>query len=428
MSLSRVAETWGTPSYVYDLADIRKAHEDLRAALPAPSRLYFSVKANPHPDVASEFARLGCLAEIASCGEAQAAVAAGFRSGEILMTGPGKSDADISAALSLGIRRFSADSPTDLDRIAALAAEHHAEARCLLRVNADTPVPGMGLSMTGTQSQFGADASWLTTAPGQFRSRPGAAVTGLHLYMGTNTADMSTLAGQFETSIRLARKLRDALGITLEEVDLGGGFGMPYARAGGRPSYDGLRSMIVPVLDSELPGWRGGQPVISFESGRYLAGGCGNLLCQVLDVKASKGRTFVVLDSGINHLGGMSGLRRIPRIVPDLITLGLTPGARAGQEMTDCAVVGPLCTPLDAWSAGVALPALLPGDVVAVPNVGAYGLTASLLAFLGHPAPAEIVMDGPDVVSATRLSLHRTVVTPPSTPRTAAWTATSRSA
>lgn len=421
MSFSEFAELWGTPAYVYDVADVRLAHAALRAALPTPSRLYFSVKANPHPDVAAEFARLGCRAEVASRGEVQAAVEAGFDPGEILMTGPGKSVADISVALTSGVRAFSADSPADLGRIASLAAERGVEARCMLRVNTETPVPGMGLAMTGTPSPFGADVSWLMSRPELFRGRLGARVVGLHLYMGTNIGDLDTLAEQFVTSIRLASRLREALRIPLEEVDLGGGFGMPYARAGGRPSFESLPSRLLPVLDKELPGWRDGRPVISFESGRYLAGGCGHLLCRVLDVKVSKGRTFVVVDSGINHLGGMSGLRRIPRIVPDLITARDRDG-----RLTDCAVVGPLCTPLDAWSVGVDLPRLLPGDVVAVPNVGAYGLTASLLAFLGHPAPTEIVVDGATVVSASRLAVSRTAVTFPPGPSSEAAALTTR--
>jgi diaminopimelate decarboxylase len=410
VNLRDVAESYGTPTYVYDRADIRRACADLRHALPAPSRLYYSVKANPHPDVASELARLGCRAEVASAGEVDAALAAGFRAGEVIMNGPGKSRWDIEWAIGTGMRHFSVDSPTDLARVGTVAEELGAAVTCLLRVNADQPVPGMGLSMTGTASGFGADASWVLAEPERFRRYGGASVTGLHLYMGTNIDDVNVLATQFETSIRLAAQVRAALGIELTEVDLGGGFGAPYARSGGRNSYAALAPRLEPLLDELMPGWRDGCPTIAFESGRYLLGGCGILVCRVLDVKVSKGRTFVVLDSGINHLGGMSGLRRIPRIVPDLVT------AREPEGFVDdCAVVGPLCTPLDSWSQGVTLPRLYPGDVLAVPNVGAYGLTAGLLAFLGHRPPTEVVLDGAEEVSVSRLTMGRTPVRTPAT-------------
>jgi diaminopimelate decarboxylase len=402
VNLTELAEQWGTPAYVYDRADARRAYRDLRDALPDPSRLYYSIKANPHPDVAGELAVLGCHAEIASQGEVTAALAAGFGADHILMTGPGKSRADIDRALEHGIRRFSVDSPADLTRVGARAVALGADVHCLLRVNADQPVPGMGLSMTGTASAFGADASWVLARPELFQESGNARVTGLHLYMGTNIQDIDVLTAQFVTSIQLASRIRDALRVPLAEVDLGGGFGMPYARVGLRPDFTALRPQLEPLLSREFPGWRDGAPVVSFESGRYLVGGCGWLLCEVLDVKVSKGRTFVVLNSGINHLGGMSGLRRIPRIVPDLVM-----AEDSTARIPDATVAGPLCTPLDCWSQQVWLPATQPGDLVAVPNVGAYGLTASLIAFLGHPPARELVLDNSVIVSVSQLTFGR---------------------
>lgn len=402
----------GTPLYVYDVADLRRAHADLREAIGAGSTLYYALKANPHPLVAGELARLGCGCEVASAGEVGLALSAGFAAADILFTGPAKSDADLDAALTAGVRRFSVDSPADLRRLGRAAADYGVTLSCLLRVNADRAVPGMGLTMTGTASQFGADASWVTSCPEAFASAGGARVTGLHLYMGTNIDDLEVLCAQFATSVALAGSLRRLLGGGLLDIDLGGGFGMPYARIGRRPSYRELAARLPPLCDRDLPGWREGLVRLAFESGRYLAGGCGVLVCQVIDVKVSKGRTFVLLDAGINQLGGMSGLRRVPRIVPDLLPLaGAADAARGWIE--DCVVAGPLCTPLDTWCQGVRLPRLRPGDLVATPNVGAYGLTASLVAFLGHGPAPEVVVDSDrpgEPPRASRLALVREAV------------------
>jgi len=393
---------FGTPSYVYDLADVRHAHADLVAALPRPSALLYSLKANPHPDVASQLAKLGCRAEISSGGELDVALASGFSPASMLYTGPGKRSEDLADAVRRGVRRFSVDSPVDLKRVAAAAGAAAVEVECLLRINADEPVPGMGLSMTGVASQFGADASLVSKKPEAFRGLEGAPVRGLHLYMGSGIEDETVLMRQFETALCLVRQVSEALRVPLREVDLGGGFGTPFARTGDRPVYATLAERLRDRLDRELPGWTHSEPAVSFESGRYLVGGCGTLLARVLDVKVSKGRTFVVLDTGVNHLGGMSGLRRVPRVVPDLL-----PDAPPSSWQEGCSVVGPLCTPLDILSQGVRLPRLEVGDVVRIPNVGAYGLTASLLAFLGHAAPTEIVLDRDRIVSASHLELHR---------------------
>lgn len=401
MNAEHVARRYGTPTYVYDRGEVRAAYAQLDAALPAPSALYYSLKANPHCDLGAQLATMGASAEISSAGELRSALEAGFDARETLMTGPGKTPELLAAAVARGVRRFSVDSPADIDRLDAVCRSRGVTARFLLRVNADTPVPGMRMTMTGAPSQFGADASWLLAEPERFASRDRAALAGLHFYTGTNAEDPDALVLQLATSIELAGRLRSALGLRLDEVNLGGGFGHPFARAGARPDLRRLRRHLEPLLDTHLAGWRDRAPLASFESGRYLVAASGRLVCRVVDVKRSKGRTFVILDSGIHHLGGMSGLRRLPRIVPELV------GPRNGDAIFEATVTGPLCTPLDTWGVGVRLPTLRPGDVVTVPNVGAYGLTASLLAFLGHDPPCEVVVDGHEVVSATRLTLSR---------------------
>jgi diaminopimelate decarboxylase len=398
-----VAGLYGTPAYVYDLAEVRRAHGELAAMLPGQSLLYYSVKANPHPAVGRELARLGCGAEVSSAGEIEAAVAAGFPPGRCLVTGPGKTPAEIALAIQHEITDFSVESPADLRRVEAAAAAAGTPVSCLLRVNPDTRVPGMGLSMTGVPSQFGVDAAWVREHPGQFAAGQWATIRGLHLFMGSNLADEDVLLRQFDVAMATVAGIEQALALPLPFLDLGGGFAAPYARPGTRPAYPRLRARLAGLA-------RRGQPrQLAFESGRYLVGGCGTLVASVADVKNSKGVMYVVLDSGINHLGGMSGLRRVPAV-----RVGLVASA-AGDEVPGCHVVGPLCTPLDGWARGVTLPRLRPGDLVTVPNVGGYGLTASLLAFLSRPAAVEVVVDGDEILAADRLTLTRQPV-PPSPP------------
>ncbi|WP_436536191.1 type III PLP-dependent enzyme [Actinoplanes sp. HUAS TT8] len=402
MNLTAIAEQYGTPAYVYDLAAIRAAHADLTAMLPASAKLYYSLKANPHPLVVEQLYRLGCHAEVSSAGEIDAALAAGVHAEHILLTAPGKSTATVRHALRHGIRRFSLDSPVDLRRVAALAEQAGTDVRCLLRVNADQPVAGLGLTMTGAPSAFGADASWIEADPAQFRGGGRVRIEGLHLYMGTNITDEDALVAQFDTAAATAERLRPVLG-ELIEVDLGGGFGAPYAHEGSRALWPSLRPRIEQVLDRRLAGWRDAHPAVAFESGRYLAGSSGSLLCGVVDVKSSKGKTFVVLDTGINHLGGMAGLRRLPPLRPALVAADRP----SGRPQVRTTVVGPLCTPLDTFLREADFPEVRPGELLVVPNVGAYGLTASLLGFLGHPTPVEIVCDGDTVRDVSHLVLGR---------------------
>jgi diaminopimelate decarboxylase len=394
-----------TPAYVYDVAEVRRCYALLHRTVPQPSTVYYAVKANPHPDLLATLCALGASAEVCSVGEVDAALAAGFRPDQLLYTGPGKRSADIRHALSLGVAEFSVDSRHAVDQLAGLAAAADRRARCLLRVNDDVAVPGQGLVMTGVSSQFGVDLRAVLADPAGFASRPHVEVAGLHLYMGTNIDSEDALVAQFCQAARTARMLAEALGTRWRVVNLGGGFGAPFARAGVLPRFPGLADRLGTTLDETLPGWRDGAPAITFESGRYLAATCGALVARVLDVKESHGQRVVVLESGVNHLGGMSGLRRLPQIAPDLEPVG-TPEASAG-ETAPALVSGPLCTPLDVWARRAELSAVSPGDVVRVANVGAYGLSASLVTFLGHPLPTEVVVDDGRIRSSSRLTVTR---------------------
>jgi len=396
MSAQQLVERFGSPLYTYDLATMGAAHADLVGQLPASSRLLYSVKANPHPELIRHLHRLGCGVEVSSTGELDAALVAGVSIGDIVHNGPAKSRTDLEHAVNAGVRLFSVDSAAQLRALGHVAAQHDRTVDVLLRVNGDSHAAGAGLAMTGTASQFGIDAAALEADPGSFHA-PHVAVRGLHFYLGTNVTDEAALIDVFGTAVRLAERLRAVLPGPIDILDLGGGFAAPYARAGSRTQYPGLRRALTELLDRHMPH----RPAVYFESGRYLAAECGRLIATVQDVKESKGRTFVLLDSGINHLGGMAGLRRVPPLMPELSTTG------TGRTPVTCDVVGPLCTPLDAWSRRVQLPRMSAGDVVEVPNVGAYGLTGSLIGFLSHEPPVEVILDGDCPLHVSRLALIR---------------------
>jgi diaminopimelate decarboxylase len=168
-----------------------------------------------------------------------------------------------------------------------------------------------------------------------------------------------------------------------------------------RPRYALLRAALEDALDEHFPYWRSGTPEIAFEAGRYLAGDCGELITSVTNVKQSRGQTFAIVDAGINTLGGMAGLGR-------LMPVAVTPDFAEQPTGTEAVTLaGPLCTPGDLLARNVQIPAPEPGDILTIPNVGAYGLTASLVLFLGRPACCEVVTRGGEVVAASQLELCR---------------------
>ncbi|MCX4850443.1 alanine racemase [Streptomyces sp. NBC_00893] len=402
-----------TPAYVYDLAELRANWRRLRTMLPEGTGLFYSMKSNPHPEVVRELRIAGAAVEVCSRGEVASAIEAGWPASELLYGGPGKRDEDLEEALRCGVRQFSVDSPAALDQIDRLAGALGLHCRAILRINDAVPTRGQGLAMSGRASQFGADVEWVVAEPQAFSGRKHVTVEGIHCYMGTNYTEADDLVAQFSRSLTAAMRATEALtphGMCLHMLDLGGGFGAPFARAGGSLIWNGLAARVASLLDEVVPGWRRGAPYVTFESGRYLTATAGTLFTKVLDVKQSHGTTVVVVDSGINHLGGMAGLRRVPPLLPTLVRADGKDPAANGSVTVPTLVAGPLCTPLDTWARSTPLPPLELNDILAVPNVGAYGLYASLVAFLGHPLPIEVIVDSerPDLEpSASRLELVR---------------------
>ncbi|MFI6326555.1 alanine racemase [Nonomuraea sp. NPDC050556] len=401
--LSRWAAAFGSPFYLYELSRVDQACADLLADLPPGIVLYFSLKANPHPQIAARLRRAGCRAEVSSAGELATARQAGFGGTEILFTGPGKTPADLSAAIAAGARRFSVESPADYDRLARAAERAQTAIECLLRVNTGRASGASGLRMTGSASAFGIDIDQLLQSPERFVS-PSAPVVGAHFFPLCNARDEQSLLAELAGSAEAAAALRDKAGLPMRVVDLGGGFAAPYAQHADRPRYPLLAAKLSVTLDQFLPGWRDGGVEVCFESGRYLCGDSGELVCTVLDVKHSAGQVFLVLDAGINHLGGMAGLGRM---LPASELAGLDGKPPVGARGT---VVGPLCTPADVLSRQSDIGGLAPGDLVRIPNTGAYGLTASLIAFLSRTTPAEVVADAGELVDVSRLDLVRTPI------------------
>ena len=397
-----LAARYGTPLYVYDLDRVAAAHRGLREVLPAAFSIYYSFKANPHPDIARTLRETGdrpCRAELCSVGELAAALEAGYQGSECLYSGPGKTAGELDTAIAAGVRRFSVESLVDLRRVGSVARRHGVVAECLVRVNATASKTATSIRMTGTPSQFGIDREQLPGLLPELLDVEGARVVGAHFFPLSNAKDADGLIAEFRHSILTAAELR-AEGLPLELLDLGGGFAAPYAVPGSRPAYPKLRGELEHALDTHLPDWRDGGLEIACESGRHLVGTAGELVTGVSDVKESRGHRFVVLDAGINTLGGMAGLGR-------LLPLALELDCGAGGTAT---LAGPLCTPGDLLGRGVEVPDLAPGDLVTVPNVGAYGVTASLVLFLGRPAPVEVTVRGGEVLSATRLHTARTPV------------------
>jgi diaminopimelate decarboxylase len=235
------------------------------------------------------------------------------------------------------------------------------------------------------------------------RHRDDIEVLGFHCYLGSQLSTCEALLAAFGHALDVMERVGSACGIRPRIADLGGGFPWPYAAPGEGPDLTPLAArleqLVAPIRAQGTDVW--------FESGRSLAAPASRLLTTVMDVKKRGGKTLVVVDAGVNVLGGMSGLGRILR--PSTVLRNLS--APDGPELT-VDVVGPLCTPLDRLSASTTVADPRIGDVLCVENVGAYATTAALSAFLSRPTAVELITSGDEVIGAWALSTGFAPVVP----------------
>lgn len=390
VAVSELAKAYGTPLYVYDGGAMRRAYQQLAHAVSGFAEVYYSIKANPNPHVARVFAEAGAGLEIASGAEFRAARAAGCAPERILFAGPGKSAEELALAIENGVGEIHLESFEEIAHVARIAANLARDIHVAVRINPISSARGGAMQMGGRPAQFGFDEEAIDSVLETVGAHPRLRLGGVHVFSGTQILDADILAAQWEHSISLAARIAARLDKPLETIDLGGGLGIPYHT--GDKILDLARLAAVSrSLRDKLeadPLLRDARVIL--EPGRFLAGSAGIYLMAVRSVKMSRGTRFVVCDGGMHHHLAASG--NLGQIVKRDYPI-LAAGKMQVADRTPCSVVGPLCTPLDTLGRTTSLPQVAEGDLIAVLQSGAYGLTASPLGFLSHPTPAEVMVE-----------------------------------
>lgn len=376
--LDDIAARVGTPVYVYDAARIREACEAFTTALaPAPHAVHYALKANSTLALVRLIRRLGLHADANSGGEIEVALRAGFLPGQIVFTGVGKTADELDRAVSLDLKAINAESPGELDRIAARARAAGTTVRVALRVNPDIDAQSHPHISTGLRTnKFGMPIEEARAIYRDHARQTGLDAVGVHVHVGSQITSVEPLRRAAERVVALARELRDD-GFRIEHVDIGGGLGISYdgSPVPGAAEY---AAAILPILrDTGL--------TVIVEPGRAIVGAAGTLLARVVDLKTyGGGPTFAVLDAGMTELMRPALYNAFHRIV------AVNP--RQGAE-TRYEVVGPLCESSDIFGRDRFLPPLEVGDLVAILDAGAYG-SVMASTYNRRPLLPEVLVDG----------------------------------
>lgn len=374
--LPEIAAAVGTPLYVYSWPSVRDRYATLAEALAAvPHRICYAVKANSNLALLARLRKLGAGFDIVSGGELTRVDRAGGDPAWVVFSGVGKSSAEMDLAIQRGVGAFNVESAAELDRLAARAEHLGKRARVAVRVNVDVDAGDHPYLATGAAAcKFGVP---LSEAPSLYRAAaasPVLEVVGIGCHIGSQIGAVEPFQQALAALLGLADGLAQS-GVTLEHIDIGGGFGIRYRDEA--PLDPGAFGRMAKAALGDRP------LTLLVEPGRYLVAEAGVLLTRVEYLKPGPGgRGFAVVDAAMN----------------DLLRPALYQAWHAVDVVTDSAdaprswdVVGPVCETGDFLALGRTL-GLRAGALLAVHGAGAYGFTLSSN-YNSRGRAAEVLVD-----------------------------------
>jgi diaminopimelate decarboxylase len=357
--------------------------------LPAEVSLNYAIKANPYPSLVHLMAGQVTGFDVASKKEMLLALQTGMPADKISYAGPGKTQADIEAAIIAGVT-LHAESENEIATIESAAEKLKLRANLAIRVNPSFELKSSGMKMSGGAKPFGIDEEKI---PGVLMSLSLKQVMlrGFHIYSGSQNLNAAAIISAQQQTFKLAKHLIElSTSITNKKVDylnIGGGFGIPY--------FAKEQALDIQVIANNLKDLiLQYQDVVDnleliIELGRYLVAEAGVYVSKIVDKKESRGTQYLVCDGGLHHHLANSG--NFGQVIRKNYPLAIG-NKLNGSKLEQVNIVGPLCTPLDILAEKVILPQSNIGDYVVIFQSGAYGASASPKDFLSQPQLSEILL------------------------------------
>jgi diaminopimelate decarboxylase len=384
-----VAEV-GTPVYIYSkatfldhLQKVQKAYSEL------DTTICYSVKACGNINILKFIAGTGSGFDVVSGGELYRVQEAGGDTSKIVFAGVGKTDAEIIEALNADIGYFNIESEAELENLIQMAKQQAKQPKAALRVNPDVDPKTHRYTTTGKkETKFGVDIEWARKVFADYGKSEAVKLCAIHIHLGSAGKTVEPYVEAVEKVLALIDQLRKE-GAAVEALDIGGGYGADYI-TGTAPTAADYAAAIVPLLkDKNLK--------LILEPGASIAANAAILVTQVLYLKTSGGKKFIIVDAGMNDLIRPPLYDAFHFIWPVQVDERFVPSQRdrdlqlRGSEVVD--VVGPICESADFFAKDRALPPVRRGDLLSIFTAGAYGFCMSSN-YNARGRAAEVLAEG----------------------------------
>ena len=387
-----VSRKYGTPAYCYSYKQLKENINKFQRNFKSFSPLIcFAVKSNTNLSLIKEIKNFGLGADVVSMGELMIAIKAGINPRKIVFSGVGKTSNEISYAIDKKILLINAESRSEIIEINRIAKLKKKKVQIGIRLNPNTDAKTLSQISTGKkENKFGVNIKTFIELVSYCRSSKNINLKCLSVHIGSQILDHKP----YKKMLNVIKKVIKKTGYKFEFIDLGGGMGIPYDNKNKNLNYKKYNNAVKDFLTTH-------KSKIIFEPGRSIVGNIGTLISQIIYIKNNDKKKFIILDAAMNDLMRPALYGASHKTIPSIKTNKIS---RKVHEF-----VGPICESTDKFITLKKFQNLKEKDIVAICDVGAYGMSLSSNYNL-RPKPVELLIKGSKIKVIRRRQKHKDLI------------------
>ena len=389
VSIEKIAKKYGTPTYCYSYNKIKENIKNFKTSFNSFSPLIcFAIKSNCNVHLIREIRKFGLGADVVSMGELIIALKAGVNPKKIVFSGVGKTSEEISYAIERKILLINAESESEIREINRIAKSKKKKVQIGLRLNPNTDAKTLSQISTGKkENKFGVDEKTFLNLVSFCKSSKNIELKCLSVHIGSQILNHQP----YEKMLNVLSKVIKKSNFKFKYIDLGGGMGISYDNAKKKLNYKKYSSAIQKFLKEN-------KSKIIFEPGRSIIGNTSYLISRIIYIKKSGQRKFVIIDAAMNDMMRPALYGAIHKILPS------TKLNKKSKHTYD--IVGPICESTDRFSTIRNFQELREKDLIAICDVGAYGMSLSSNYNL-RPKNVELLVNGSKIKVIRKRQKHK---------------------
>ena len=360
INIQNISKKYGTPAYCYSYNQLKQNINNFKKNFKSFSPLIcFSVKSNANINLIKEINKFGLGADVVSIGELMVALQAGINPKKIVFSGVGKTSDEINYAINKNILLINAESESEIKVIERIAKQKNKRVQIGIRLNPDTDAKTLNKISTGKkENKFGVNDKTFVKLVNYCQNSKNINLKCLSVHIGSQILDNKP----YERMLKVIGKVLDKINYKFEFIDLGGGMGISYSNKYKNLNYKKYNFAIKKFLKKY-------NSKIIFEPGRSIMGNTAALISKIIYIKKNEKKNFVILDAAMNDLMRPALYGAVHKILPSI------KNSKRSKEIYE--FVGPICESTDRFTTINSFQKLKEKDIVAICDVGAYGMSLS---------------------------------------------------